>query len=142
MSEVDRWIHDLSLAPHPEGGFYRETQRSTRCTTMVYLLPTGSFSTWHRIHGADEVWHFYAGDPLLLHLLDDEGPREQVLGGGALFHAVVPAGRWQAAEPLGGEHGYALVGCTVAPPFTFERLEMGQPSLLERWPQLQRLLRS
>jgi predicted cupin superfamily sugar epimerase len=143
---VDRWIRDLSMEPHPEGGFYRETQRSSRCTTIVYLLPAGSFSAWHRVHEADEVWHFYAGDPLSLHLLDEGGLREVILGQGACFHGVAPAETWQAAEPCAGPQGYSLVGCTVAPPFTFERLEMGQPSLLERWPEhgplITRLLRS
>ena len=73
--ETARWIRDLSLEPHPEGGFYRETQRSSRCTTIVYLLPQGTFSAWHRIHRADEVWHHYAGDPLELLLLDGAGLR-------------------------------------------------------------------
>jgi predicted cupin superfamily sugar epimerase len=70
-------------------------------------------------------------------ILDEQGLREVLLGRAGPFHAVVPAGCWQAAEPraaAGLEQGYALVGCTVAPPFTFERFEMGTPELLERWP--------
>jgi uncharacterized protein len=130
---AERWIRDLSLVPHPEGGFYRETQRGSRCTTIVYLLPRGGFSAWHRLHGADEVWHFYAGDPLDLFLLDDAGLRQITLGVGGEFHGVVPAGTWQAARPRDG--GYALVGCTVAPPFTFERFEMADRTLPDRWPQ-------
>jgi predicted cupin superfamily sugar epimerase len=114
-----RWIRDLQLEPHPEGGFYRETQRSRRCTTIVYLLPEGQFSAWHRLRGADEVWHFYAGTPLSLWLLDDAGPREIVLGGAGGFHGIVPGETWQAARPKGD--GWSLVGCTVAPAFTFDR---------------------
>ena len=133
MTDPSTWIRELGLVPHPEGGFYRETQRSRRCTTIVYLLPAGEFSAWHRLRGADEVWHFYAGAPLSLWLLDDAGPREIVLGAGGVFHGVVPAETWQAARPRDG--GYALVGCTVAPAFTFDRFEMAGPELIDRWPE-------
>ena len=162
MTDPSTWIRDLGLVPHPEGGFYRETQRSRRCTTIVYLLPAGEFSAWHRLRGADEVWHFYAGAPLSLWLLDDAGPREIVLGAGGgfnvqgptivaldisgtevsdnqapsaggVFHGVVPAETWQAARPRDG--GYALVGCTVAPAFEFDRFEMAGPELIDRWPE-------
>lgn len=129
---ADRWIRDLLLEPHPEGGFFRETQRSRRCTTIVYLLPEGEFSAWHRLHGADEVWHFYAGAPLSLWLLDDAGPREIVLGGAGGFHAVVPEETWQAARPRGD--GWSLVGCTVAPAFTFDRFALADRTLLDRFP--------
>lgn len=133
MTDPAQWIRDLGLIPHPEGGFYRETQRSRRCTTIVYLLPEGAFSAWHRLRGADEVWHFYAGAPLSLWLLDGAGLREVVLGGPGVFHGVVPAETWQAARPKAG--GYSLVGCTVAPPFTFERFEMAGPEILGEFPQ-------
>lgn len=145
--EASRWIQDLSLQPHPEGGFYRETQRSSRCTTILYLLPAKRFSAWHRVLGADETWHHYAGDPLRLLLLGEEGPNEIVLGGhhrGGVFHAVVPADLWQAAAPFDGAAGFSLVGCTVAPPFTFDRFELGTAefaaSWLARWPEHRALL--
>lgn len=133
MSDPGRWIRDLSLVAHPEGGFYRETQRSRRCTTIVYLLPQGEHSAWHRLHEADEVWHYYAGVPLSLWMLDAAGLREIVLGGPGVFHAVVPAETWQAARPR--SDGYSLVGCTVAPAFTFERFEMADAGLLDLYPQ-------
>ena len=70
----------LALAPHPEGGFYRETFRDSRCdpagraaSSLIYfLLAEGQNSAWHRID-AVEVWHHYAGAPLLLALRGDGG---------------------------------------------------------------------
>ena len=70
----------LDMQPHPEGGFYRETFRSTQRVTLAdgrvrsagtaiyYLLEPDRFSQFHRIP-ACEVWHHYAGGPLLLHQL-------------------------------------------------------------------------
>lgn len=126
-------IRMLALQPHPEGGFYREiyrsatrvaaAQRPPRCalTTIYFLLAAGSFSAWHRVR-ADEVWHWYEGDPLELLLASpDFGVTQRhVLGPvGAAAQPVVtvPADWWQAARPLGG---HALCGCTVAPGFEFE----------------------
>ena len=78
-------IRQLGLAPHPEGGHFRETYRDRpagggrgRVTAIYYLLEAGHFSAWHRLHGADEVWHHYAGDPLAVHVIDPAGalPRQ------------------------------------------------------------------
>jgi uncharacterized protein len=125
-------IEKLALAPHPEGGWYREIHRSTArvetqrgsrsaLTTIHYLLEQQQSSRWHVVE-ADEVWHFYAGAPL--ELLDyDPGTRHltrHVLGdvcAGNVPVAVIDTGNWQAARSLGD---YSLVGCTVGPGFEFE----------------------
>lgn len=135
--EAERWIERLRLAPHPEGGFYRETLRSEHATTIYYLLPAGQFSAWHRVHGADEVWHHYAGDLLALATLGpDRELRREVLGQ-EVHHAVVPAGVWQAAAPVGDR--FALVGCTVAPAFSFDRFELGRrETLVAEFPEHER----
>ncbi|MCO4743164.1 MAG: cupin domain-containing protein [Proteobacteria bacterium] len=129
---MHRWqqlIRDLDLAPHPEGGFYRETFRSmasvdtprgqrSASTAIYFLLPPDTFSAWHRVVSSDEAWHLYEGE-LDLHTLDANGPGVQRLtADNPQF--VVPAGLWQAAKPV----GYALCGCTVAPGFDFEDFEM------------------
>lgn len=103
--------------------------RSEHCTTIYFLLPAGQFSAWHRVNGADEVWHHYAGDPLALHTLSAAGAH-RVLLGDEHHHAVVPAGVWQAAAPVGDR--YTLVGCTVAPAFEFSRFELGNREELTR----------
>lgn len=124
----------LGLAPHPEGGFYRETFRAPAAegqraasTAIYYLLPEGEASAWHRVD-ADEVWHHYAGAPLELTLWDGRERRVVRLGtdlaAGESPQAVAPAGVWQAARPLGG---WVLAGCTVAPAFEFAGFEMAPP---------------
>ena len=125
----------LDLAPHPEGGFYREVHRSAACTHILFALPPGGRSRLHRVLGAEELWHHYGGGPLELHLADDAGWRTIRLDADARV-AVVPPGAWQAAEALGPEP--TLVGCTVAPPFRFEAFVLIDAStaaaLAAAWP--------
>jgi predicted cupin superfamily sugar epimerase len=125
----------LGLAPHPEGGFFKETFRApagdgerAASTAIYYLLRERDVSAWHRAD-ADEVWHHYAGAPLELALSEAGRERSIVrlgpdLAAGERPQAVVPARVWQSARPLGG---WALVGCTVAPAFEFAGFEMAAP---------------
>ena len=128
----------MDLAPHPEGGWYRETWRAFApegqrgaSTAILYLLVAGQRSHWHRID-ADEIWLWHGGDPLaLMHAETDAGPTRRVLLGPALHHGavlqhVIPAHHWQAAEPEAGQYGYALVSCVVAPAFRLENFELAQ----------------
>jgi uncharacterized protein len=124
-------IRKLALKPHPEGGHYRETFRDTRThdgraasTAILFLLARGERSHWHRVD-AVEIWHYYAGSPLKLEVVD--GSKEEIFRLGADFHAdavpqvTVPARAWQAAESFGE---WTLVGCTVAPGFDFNGFEL------------------
>jgi uncharacterized protein len=131
-------ISSLGLAPHPEGGYFREIYRSAALvhpldgraerpalTTIYFLLAAGEVSRWHRV-ASDEVWHFYEGAPLELFTADSALDRFecQVLGPvahGAHPVQVVPAGAWQAARSSGT---YTLAGCTVGPGFEFADFEM------------------
>ena len=126
-------IRLLDLAPHPEGGHYRETWAAPAGTgtrpagTCIYfLLQRDERSHWHRVD-ADEIWHHYAGAPLILSMAaDTAGPATaHVLGPdlarGARPQWVVPAGHWQAAATTGD---WTLVGCTVSPGFRFEGFEL------------------
>ena len=139
MSEARALIAALDLAPHPEGGWYRETWRADAppgergaATAIHFLLEAGQRSHWHRVDAA-EIWLWHAGDPLLLSLADsDAGPvREVRLGGdvsaGDAVQCVVAPGEWQAAAPLPGEAGYALVSCVVAPAFDFAGFTLAPP---------------
>jgi uncharacterized protein len=144
----------LGLAPHPEGGFFRETFRAplavaapqgerAASTAIYFLLPAGSFSALHRVH-SDEVWHHYDGDPVELHTLRDDGEARVVRLGRDLARGdrpqfVVPAGVWQAAVPVGAR--FALCGCTVSPGFEFADFEMPSRAwLLERFPDARELV--
>lgn len=130
----------LDLAPHPEGGWFREVYRSEQLTLIDYVLPAGGFSAWHRVHGGDEVWNHHRGGRLALHILSDAG-YERIVLGEERCSAVVPADCWQAAEAL--DDTWVWVGCTVAPPFEFARFEMATEELATRYPDapVSRLLR-
>jgi predicted cupin superfamily sugar epimerase len=130
---ADDVIRLLELAPHPEGGHFREMFRDDRkgdgqrsaSTAIYYLLQRGQRSHWHRVDAA-EVWHFYGGDPLLLEVAEDGGGISRLvlgpdLAAGARPQIVVPRGAWQSAQSLGA---WTLAGCTVAPGFEFSGFEM------------------
>ena len=128
-------VRRLDLEPHPEGGHYRETFRDpieidgrAVSTAIYYLLAQDEFSAWHRIDAA-ETWHHYAGAPLVLTVSPNGhdaaahrlGPD---LARGERPQLVVPAGQWQTATSLGA---WSLMGCTVAPGFTFAGFELAPP---------------
>jgi len=129
---ADDVIAALRLMPHPEGGWFGETWREPAAdgqrpasSAIHYLLRAGERSYWHRVD-ATEVWHHYAGAPLELRVsVDGVRVDTDVLGAdlaaGERPQVVVPAGAWQAARSLGA---WTLVGCTVAPAFTFEGFEL------------------
>jgi len=131
MTKANEIIEQLNLAPHPEGGYYRETFRdravSARAlsTAILYLLKNGEISHWHRVD-ATEIWHWHAGAALELRQSRETGGHQaQKLGndilGGQRPQIVVPALVWQSARSLGD---WSLVGCTVAPGFEFSSFEM------------------
>lgn len=123
-------IAKLNLAPHPEGGWYRETFRQPApgggrglATAILFLLEQGQRSHWHRVD-ATELWLWHAGNPLLLKIETET----HILGGapldGQLPQAIVPANAWQAAEAV---NGWALVSCVVTPAFDFAGFELAEP---------------
>lgn len=147
-----RLIEHFDLAPHPEGGWYRETYRSAGLipgpelpeafggsrafsTGILFLLRQGEYSHLHRIR-QDEMWHFYLGGPLRLALIEPTGAVRTVLLGpevlaGQVVQFVVPAGCWFGATPEAGTE-FSFVGCTVAPGFDFADFELGRRQALER----------
>ena len=140
MSGAPAAIAALDLAPHPEGGWYRELWRGppgadgrATATSILFLLAAGEASHWHKVDAA-EIWLWQGGDPLTLRLASgDAGPvRAAVLGpdfhsGHALQHTVEPH-EWQAAASVaGGLHGYTLVSCVVAPGFDFAGFTLAAP---------------
>lgn len=146
---VDELIRELALAPHPEGGWFRETYRSARLdpqgravgTLIYFLLARGQHSRLHRID-ADEGWHLYRGGPIEIFEFDEAslcGAVQVTRLGTDIAHGerpqhVVPAGRWFGAA-LSDHVDYALVGCSVAPGFEFSRFELAERGvLLARFP--------
>jgi len=129
-------IAQLDLAPHPEGGFYRQTWAADNAgratgTCIYFLLKEGQASHWHAVD-AVEIWHFYAGAPLILSLADSlEGPAtDHMLGpdliAGQAPQIIVPKDHWQMAATTGA---WTLVGCTVSPGFQFDGFTLASPDL-------------
>ncbi|ANI78887.1 MULTISPECIES: cupin domain-containing protein [Sphingobium] len=128
-------IKALDLAPHPEGGWYRETWRAeahagerAAGTAIYFLLEAHQRSHWHKVD-ADEHWFWHGGAPLLLSVAGDDCAVGRVTLGfdlmaGQCPQGIVPAGHWQAAEPLGG---WVLVSCTVVPAFEFSGFTLAPP---------------
>ncbi len=121
-------IEALRLAPHPEGGHFRELWRDRpgtgergAATSILFLLAAGERSHWHRVDAA-ELWLWQAGAPLLLGIGGSAGVRlGPDLAAGEVLQATVPAASWQAASPAGA---WSLVSCVVAPAFDFAGFEL------------------
>jgi uncharacterized protein len=144
MNNSTYWVERLQLVPHPEGGFFKETYRSPEVipkkalprrflgdrafsTSIYFLLDKDNVSAFHRIQ-QDEVWHFYDGTALILHIIGpDAAYATRTLGkdadAGQAPQIIVKAGCFFAAE-LENKESYALTGCTVAPGFDFEDFDM------------------
>jgi predicted cupin superfamily sugar epimerase len=147
------WINKLNLQEHPEGGYFVETYKSEKFvnlpeydgprhayTAINYLLVRDQFSSFHRMK-SDEIWHFYAGSRLSLHIIETRNRRlqEVKLGAdvdnGGLFQTVVKSGYWFAAS-VDDHDSYSLVGCTVSPGFDYCDWELGDIETLARmYPQ-------
>jgi predicted cupin superfamily sugar epimerase len=146
---ITNLINQYQLLPHPEGGYYKETYRSTEhiphaalaqhfsglrsfSTAIYFLLLKDLFSAFHRIK-SDECWHFYDGASLHVHVLHLNGNYELIRLGrnsleGEVYQAIVPAGAWFASESIGE---YSFVGCTVAPGFDFADFELARAASLK-----------
>jgi len=151
-------VSRLGLAPHPEGGFYRETYRAPlrvatprgerdAATAILFLVTAASPSRFHRL-ASDELWLWQGGAPLELLTLGDGGPRRRLLGppdrAGAAPQALVPAGEWQAARlAAGASPDWALVACLVAPGFDPADFELARrEELTARFPEQAALVRA
>jgi hypothetical protein len=150
MSITNQLIQKYNLEPHSEGGWYKQTYKSNEeigadalperfgasrafSTAIYFLLEKGNFSAFHRIK-SDECWHFYAGEPLFIYIIEQTGELKIISLGsnhekGQSFQYVVPADCWFASCPAPGSE-YCFVGCTVSPGFEFEDFELADATEL------------
>lgn len=154
--QISTIVKELDLLPHPEGGYYKETYRSdvqikqahlpekfngdrNYATAIYFLLTSDNFSAFHRIK-QDELWHFYSGSPLYVHVIDKVGnyKRHEVgleLQKGQRPQLLVEKGCWFASS-VKESNNYSLVGCTVSPGFDFEDFELAKRAeLVKEYPQ-------
>ncbi len=155
------WIEKLNMTEHPEGGYFAPAFRASEqlsrdglpdrfagnraiASSIYYLLKKGQFSTFHRLKSV-EIWSFFEGDPLTIHILDLQGAlTEKRLGRNfdksESFQVAIEPGNWFAAEQQGpGE--FTLVGCTVAPGFEWEDMEIASRAELKtRFPECREII--
>ena len=162
MKTAEYWIEKLDLQPHSEGGYFRETYRSGETisrhalperfngdrvlsTCIYYLLKESQYSAFHTIQ-QDEIWHFYEGAPLVLHILTPNNSYRTINLGrnpetGESLQAIVEAGSWFAAS-VNDNASYSLVGCTVAPGFDFADFKLADRGhLMELFPDYRELIK-
>jgi predicted cupin superfamily sugar epimerase len=145
--EIAYWVEKLDMLPHPEGGFYKETYRSNETipetnrqlmTGIYFLLTSENVSRFHRIK-SDEIWFFHAGSPLIVHILDESGHKQQHVGldlnAGQQPQFLVPKNTIFGSSVL-HKNSYSLVSCAVAPGFDFEDFELfTKADLLPSFPE-------
>ena len=162
MQSIRQLIQQYNLQPHPEGGWYKQTYKSKEkiaadalperfganrafSTAIYFLLEKGNFSAFHRIK-SDECWHFYAGDPLLIYIIEQNGELKIISLGNDnekvhAFQYVVPANCWFASRPASGSQ-YCFVGCTVSPGFEFDDFELAKGNELSAmYPQHKEIIK-
>lgn len=152
------WIKKLKLELHPEGGYFTNTYVSDKkidlpdydgsrpvCTSIYYMLTGKQFASFHTIK-SDEIWHFYSGSSLTLHMIDSNGGIEQILIGpdfdkGERYQVIIKSDRWFAAS-INDVNSYSLVGCTVSPGFDYRDWKLGdRRKLLAKYPQHRRIIK-
>lgn len=154
MLKLQDVITKLGLIPLPkEGGYYRETYRSSRyiqspdlgrkseCTAIYYLITRETFSALHVVD-QDEIFHFYAGSPVQMFQINSLGESRKIVIGndlekGQVPQVIVPHGTWQGTKLLNPqEDNWALLGCTVSPGFDFENFHiLDRAELSLKFPQ-------
>ena len=139
-------IEKYQLEPHPEGGYFRQLYGNDEkgkkdLSTIYYMLTSNDKSAFHRLHGVTEIWYYHAGEPLNIYVIDSKGNLaiHNLSPDGEMQVVILPE-QWFAAE-IPSKKGYCLVGCAVAPAFSFENFELGQKdTLLRQFPQYATLI--
>lgn len=139
--DAKKYIETLHLEPHPEGGYYRQVygndDKGTKDISTIYYMLTGNdFSAFHRLHNMTEIWYYHAGKRLNLYVIDTDGSLAvHHLYANNEMQVVIQPGQWFAAD-IPSKSGFCLVGCAVAPAFSFENFELGNKSELQsQFPQ-------
>ena len=136
-TEYQRIIEKLQLEPHPEGGYYRQLfgnddTGKKAISTIYYMLTGNDKSAFHCLHGVTEIWYYHAGEPLSIYVIDtEENLTVHHLSPDGEMQVVILPEQWFAAE-IPSKKGFCLVGCAVAPAFSFENFELGQKDTLMR----------
>lgn len=159
--EIEQLISKFNLKPHPEGGFFGAGYRSQEFlrkdalpgrydaprnlySSIYFMVTPESPSCFHRLR-TDEIWHFYAGDPIELHLIWEQGRYSKIVlsaePGNEKFQTLVKRNTWMAAISS-GERGFGLAGCTLSPGFEYTDFELADgDQLLAAYPDHEAVIR-
>lgn len=146
MKTAKYWREKLKLDKHPEGGWFKQVYKSDEIikrehlperysgarhtgTSIYFLITDKEFSAFHRIK-SDEIWHFYEGSTITIHIINPEGVYSAIKLGnnfenGEVFQYTIPHGFWFAAT-VDEADSFALIGCTVSPGFDYDDFEIGK----------------
>lgn len=161
MKNAQYWVEKLNLKKHPEGGYYRENYRCldtvnndnflsryngqrNASTAIYYLLCNDEFSGFHRLE-SDEIFHFYSGSSLTVHIINPQGDYQAIKLGNnpeenEILQLVIPRDSWFASA-VSEPNSYSLIGCTVAPGFDFRDFTLGKKQdLMAIFPQHQAII--
>jgi len=154
--QAQKWINQLELVPHPEGGYYKSTYKSdilvereqgkrALYTSIYFLLRSEDISHFHRLQ-SDELWYFHAGSSLTIHMITPEGEYQEVSLGldiekGEVPQFVVPK-HTIFGSSVKDANTFSLVGCMVSPGFDFLDFELFlQDDLLAEYPNHSEIIR-
>lgn len=150
----NKWIKELDMISHPEGGYYKETYSSEELTTepqgprkrwtsIYFLLEKGEVSHFHKLK-SDEMWYFHDGNPLTVYMIQSNGQLVAEKLGLDIKNNEKP----QLLVPKGtifgsamNAEGYSLVGCMVAPGFDFQDFKLYErKELMDKYPNHEEII--
>jgi len=158
--KAQKFIKQLQLKKHPEGGYFKEIYRSGEIilpehlpkrykssrnfsTSIYFLLEGKQFSAFHFLQ-SDELWHFYDGCPVIIFSINPKGEliiKKLGKKKDCELQLTIEKQNWFAAE-LEDKKSFALFGCTVSPGFEFDDFELGKrDTLLQKFPQHSSLIK-
>jgi hypothetical protein len=158
--KAKKYIKQLQLKKHLEGGYFKEVYRSGELilpehlpkrykqsrnfsTSIYFLLERKQFSAFHLLQ-SDELWHFYDGNSVILYIINQKGELSVKKLGRVIdseLQITIEKQNWFAAE-LEDKKSFALFGCTVSPGFEFEDFQLGKrDELIKKFPQHSALIK-
>lgn len=146
MRDANYFIEKLNMEPHIEGGYFKASilsednfnSEKKLYSSIYFLLRTGEVSNFHRLT-ADEVWYYHAGEALTIYMITKEGKLITKQLGLDIEKGEEPQILVEKGCIFGSamnEDGFSLVGCMVAPAFTYEDFELFErEDLLAQYPE-------
>lgn len=151
MKQKEYFIEHLNLEKHVEGGWFAETYTSDKAadgkpiaSSIYFLLDETNFSAYHKLT-SDEIWYYHYGSSLHVSMIDLEGNLHDIrigpnLEDGEVLQYTVPK-EWIFASYV--EAGFSVVGCMVAPAFTYEDFKLySYDELVSLYPQHHEMIRA